>query len=64
MTIYTGDETSGKMNVDTARAFPSGSGVNGLKQIKFCNKNCSKLLKVTIDPAIKSMISNEYNLST
>jgi len=52
MTVYTGDETSGTMNVDTARDFPSGSGVNGLKQITFCNNNCLKLLKGTIDPAI------------
>lgn len=64
MTVYTGDETSGTMNVDTPRAFPSGSGVNGLKQIKFCNKNCLNQLKVTIDPAIKSMITTEYNLLT
>ena len=35
MTVYTGDETSGTVNVDTARAFPSGSGVNGLKQRYF-----------------------------
>ena len=46
MTVYTGEETRGTMNVDTPRAFPSGSGVNGFKQIKFCDKNCLKLLKV------------------
>ena len=38
MTVYTGEETRGTMNVDTPRAFPGGSGVNGLKQIKFCTK--------------------------
>lgn len=52
MTVYTGDETSGTMKVVTARAFPSGSGVNGLKQITFCDKNCLKLFKFTIDPAL------------